>query len=89
MNRNFLSGDRDHQDYIPTIQSIDAQSEFSVDLKQNDLDPLLTKIFMLCIELDRKDILLDQLQQNAQRGELRKSQIDMTHRDLSQRYEKL
>ena len=89
MNGNYFSAHQDNYEHISTHQSIEAQSEFSIDLKPHDIDPLLTKIFMLCIELDRKDILIEQMEKGARAGELKKSQIDISHRDLSHRYEKL
>lgn len=78
-----------HQN-IPTLQSIEAQSEVSVDLRPNELEPLISKIFMLCLELERKDIIIDRLQSQAHlQDEMKRSQIDMASRDLHVRFDRL
>lgn len=44
---------------------------------------------MLCLEVERKDKIIDQLQSRAEKDELKKSHIDITNKDLNMRYEKL
>lgn len=48
------------------------------------------QILLLSIELDRKDMIIDELQNNVNRSEeMRRSQIEFQHSDLKQRYEKM
>ena len=54
---------------FPTMQSIEAQSEYSIDLKPNEYENLIMQILLLSIELDRKDMIIDDLQNNVIRKE--------------------
>ena len=43
----------------------------------------------MCIELEKKDIEIENLKSEVKRDEMKKSQIDITRKDLESRYSKL
>ena len=56
MSQNFFSSENFPK--YPTFESIDAHSEYSVDLRVNDIEPMLSKILMLCILLEQKERII-------------------------------
>ena len=59
MSQNYFQNE--HFPKYPTFESIDAHSEYSVDLRTNDMEPMLSKIFMLCILLEQKERIIESL----------------------------